>query len=507
MRKNIKVIIVLFLLCSLLFRTITADDSAQEHYQFAVKLNMIGLFRGTGIGFELDREATRLEGAVMFVRLLGAEDEALEEKYPHPFKDVPEWGSPYVGYLYEYKLTNGISDDEYGTTMPIKAISYLTFALRALGYSDDGSNKDFDWSGACEFALSENVIDFQMYSDFKEKTFLRDHVAWVSYELLKAKIKNEDITLIERLIEIGAVRQEDAEAVGLFNSPNEVVLGAAIGQTYESVFNSLGQWGSRLFSRYGFDWLIYNSDYNNYIQIGIEMDEVVGILAVAEGFSYESGVRIGMNRMELVQVYGDSQLTEIRKPVPGENKIIIFSLSNENKSTYKTSDGDYITYYFDSYEDDKIVAILVIDDVTEEKSIESFWPTADENLYDSLEIQVFDLTNAIRVQKGLTPLLWSQETQIVSRLHSKDMADRDYFAHDTLEGISFAQRLDNGGINYVSAGENIAAGYRDSIHMVNDWLNSATGHRDILLGDFKYIGVGIWVNSDSRLFGTQDYWK
>lgn len=507
MRKSIKSIIVLFLLCSLLFRTSSADDLQQEHYEFAVKLNAIGLFKGTGSGFELERQATRLEGAVMFVRLLGAEDEALENNYPHPFKDVPEWGSPYVGYLYEYKLTNGISNNEFGPDMSIKAISYLTFALRTLGYSDEGSDKDFEWSGACWFAYNEKVINLEMYLDITEQTFLRDHMAWVSYEILKAEIKNNDKVLIEKLIDSGAVQLDDAISVGLINNQNETIYGIAIGQTLDLVIDSLGQWDSIRPSRYGFEWLIYNSNYSNYIQIGIEDNEVVGILAVADGFTYESGVSIGMTQTELLLAYNTKPLTEIRKPVPGENKIIIFTLTNENKSTYRTLGQDYITYYFDSYQNDIITAILVIDETVEEKAIESFPPAANEALYASLEMQVFEITNAIRVQKGLAPLLWHPETNIASRLHSKDMADRNYFSHYTLEGVSFSERLDNQGINYVSAGENIAYGYRDSIHMVNDWLNSTTGHREILLGDFKYIGVGIWIDSDNRLFGTQDYWK
>lgn len=507
MRKRIKSIIALFILCSLILRTSLADDLQQEHYEHAVKLNIIGLFLGTGSGFELEREATRLEGAVMFVRLLGAEDEAIDNNYPHPFMDVPEWGDPYVGYLYEYNLTNGISDNEFGSDMSIKAVSYMTFALRALGYSDEGYFKDFTWSEACDFAYSENIIDLAMYLELTEQTFLRDHAVWVSYEILKTKIKNSDVTLIDKLIDAGAVQLEAAMSVGLINNWTEQNYIAGIGQQLESVVDGLGQWSSRQLSRYGFDWLIYNSDYRNYLQIGILENEVAGILAVAEGFVYELGVGIGMNRSDLLLAYDSNPLTEIRKPVPSENKIIVFTLTNDNKSTYRTLAGDYITYYFDSYNNDIITAILVIDDTVEEKTIESFLPGAGETLYASIEIQVFEITNAIRVLKGLEPLLWHSETNIASRLHSKDMADRDYFSHSTPEGVSFSERLENRGIVYMSAGENIAYGYRDSIHMVNEWLNSATGHREILLGDFKYLGVGIWVNSDGRLYGTQDYWK
>lgn len=73
---------------------------AENKYEYyANKLKEIGVFKGTDSGFELDREPTRIESAVMFVRLLGAELEAMEKKYEHPFTDVPEWATDHVGYL------------------------------------------------------------------------------------------------------------------------------------------------------------------------------------------------------------------------------------------------------------------------------------------------------------------------------------------------------------------------------------------------------------------------
>ncbi|MCK5758007.1 MAG: hypothetical protein KAH14_02860 [Clostridiales bacterium] len=92
MKRKINIILVIVLLMSLLVVNVSAEDSESEYYEYAVKLRMMDLFRGTDIGFELEREPTRLEGAVMFVRLLGAEEEALEMDYYHPFSDVPQWG-------------------------------------------------------------------------------------------------------------------------------------------------------------------------------------------------------------------------------------------------------------------------------------------------------------------------------------------------------------------------------------------------------------------------------
>ncbi|WP_054693488.1 hypothetical protein [Syntrophomonas palmitatica] len=49
----------------------------------------------------------------MLVRLLGQEANARSSNYTHPFGDVPSWADPYVGYMYRYKLSQGISPHQY----------------------------------------------------------------------------------------------------------------------------------------------------------------------------------------------------------------------------------------------------------------------------------------------------------------------------------------------------------------------------------------------------------
>ena len=125
-------------------------------YFSALGLYDLGLFKGTDKGFELDRQLTRAEAAVMLVRLLGAEPEAIARNYGHPFTDVPSWADPYVGYLYQNGLTNGISKTEFGSGRPTTLDDYLTFMLRTLGYKD---GEDFEWSQAESFAAKIGAAD------------------------------------------------------------------------------------------------------------------------------------------------------------------------------------------------------------------------------------------------------------------------------------------------------------------------------------------------------------
>ncbi|MCD6435538.1 MAG: hypothetical protein J7L15_04050 [Clostridiales bacterium] len=209
-----KKIIILILIFTLL--TLSYSFADVNYNSEAEKLKEIGVFKGTGDGFELDRAPTRLEGAAMFVRLLGGDAEAKEANYPHPFTDVPNWGNPYVGYLYHYNLANGVGNNKFGSGDIMIAKSYLTFMLRSLNYND--SKGDFSWNFATEKSNEIGLISDDFLSDLNETAFLRDHVALISYNTLKQTIKGEDMSLSEKLVLDGAFSEDAAIAMGVISS-------------------------------------------------------------------------------------------------------------------------------------------------------------------------------------------------------------------------------------------------------------------------------------------------
>lgn len=199
-----KKIVIMILITAMLAPVTGYADTYKPKYQdYAEQLKKLGVFKGTDSGFELDREPTRIEAAVMFVRLLGAEQDAIENKYEHPFTDVPEWANNYVGYLYHKKLSNGTGVTTFGTTDNIKAKSYVTFVLRALGYDDSAG--DFSWLGSLEFAKTREIINDDDFTELTTTTFLRDHVAKISYFALKMPLKDSDTTLIDKLVDMNAI--------------------------------------------------------------------------------------------------------------------------------------------------------------------------------------------------------------------------------------------------------------------------------------------------------------
>ncbi len=173
----------------------------------ADKLKFLNIFKGSNGSFQLDELATREQGAIMVVRLIGKVDVALLEKNSHPFTDVSDWASDYVGYLYKNGLANGISDTKFGAKNFITASQYYTYVLRSLGYSD--SEGDFIWSDALNYAAYINLINYSEAKRIASTDFIRNDIVFATYNALLSNVKdNPNKTLGYVLYESDAFSQE-----------------------------------------------------------------------------------------------------------------------------------------------------------------------------------------------------------------------------------------------------------------------------------------------------------
>ncbi|WP_040984626.1 CAP domain-containing protein [Oceanobacillus jeddahense] len=106
------------------------------------------------------------------------------------------------------------------------------------------------------------------------------------------------------------------------------------------------------------------------------------------------------------------------------------------------------------------------------------------------EQEVVDLTNQEREKEGLAPLELDTELSGVAREKSKDMQENNYFDHNSPNHGSPFDMMQSFGIDYNTAGENIAQGQQSPEEVVDAWMNSQ-GHREnIMNGDFTHIGIG-----------------
>ena len=222
--KKLRIIVSLMLIFALCAGVLSVGASAATPRDtsfeegLAADLKALNLFRGVSdTDFDLNRAPNRVEALVMLIRILGQESEALDGTWSHPFTDVPEWADKYVGYAYETGLTNGSSATEFGMGSASAAM-YLTFVLRALGYSD-ANGEDFTWDKPFSLARSVGILPGCVDAE----DFLRADVVSVSYAALGgAKLKNSETTLTEKLILAGVFTQSDFDAVydyGVFTDP------------------------------------------------------------------------------------------------------------------------------------------------------------------------------------------------------------------------------------------------------------------------------------------------
>jgi len=80
--------------------------------------------------------------------------------------------------------------------------------------------------------------------------------------------------------------------------------------------------------------------------------------------------------------------------------------------------------------------------------------------------------------------------QPVGRAHAADMLKRGYFSHYTPEGLSPFDRMEQAGITYLYAGENLA--FSPNVTLAMQGLMNSPGHRENILSEhFGRVGIGV----------------
>jgi uncharacterized protein YkwD len=147
--------------------------------------------------------------------------------------------------------------------------------------------------------------------------------------------------------------------------------------------------------------------------------------------------------------------------------------------------------------------------------------------------RIHALINRERAKHRLGALAWDDALASVALGHSRDMAQRRYFSHDTPEGQSLVDRYRRdryrceirvGDVIYGGA-ENIALGRLfnsvtiiDGVayhkwnsleqiarETVEGWMHSPGHRHNILTPHWRHEGVGVDVRPDNRVLITQDF--
>jgi len=113
-------------------------------------------------------------------------------------------------------------------------------------------------------------------------------------------------------------------------------------------------------------------------------------------------------------------------------------------------------------------------------------PTPEE-----IKQEIFTLVNAERTKKGLAPLRENPLLDKSAELKAEDLIQKDYWAHNSPEGLepwNFFQRV---GYGYSYAGENLAKNFYNPQDIINSWMNSEEHRKDILNGVYEETGIAV----------------
>ncbi|MCC5800714.1 CAP domain-containing protein [Rossellomorea vietnamensis] len=273
-----------------------------------------------------------------------------------------------------------------------------------------------------------------------------------------------------------------------------------LGDSKKSVEEEVGDAKRKSSNEYGVSWYAYHENYRNFFMVSYDQNQQVnGLFTNQDLLSSDSGIKMGVSK-EVVQNELGEPLTNIRKG------LTLYQLQNNGEQDVYQIDGSYVTIFYDKHENDTVTAIQIIDGNLEANK-KNFYTKASSELKEGFEFQLFDLTNATRVEKGLNVLSWDSLVRDTARKHSLDMAEQDYFSHTNLDGQSPFDRMEEDQVAFRTAGENLAYGQLSSI-FAHEGLMNSKGHREnILQPHYEHLGIGVAFNEKSQPYYTENFYS
>lgn len=315
--------------------------------------------------------------------------------------------------------------------------------------------------------------------------FFNRHYIQEKINTLQEEIQNN---YLAEDIEHDKNKEDDIKTINNFKN-------IKIGDSKESVIEKLSEPNRIDKSEYKFNWYVYNTYKENFIMVGIKKDKVVALFTN------------NIDSCENEKIYINKDMEYIK-----ENYEIL-SYKHKGNIKYKISSNDeydiiykhkkYITVFYDKFNENKIWAYQIIEQSCEDE-VNTIYPSENNDIEKSFMYEIIDLTNSTRYKYNLEKLSYDEKATICARKHSKDMRDNNFFDHKNLHDESPFDRMEKEGINYSTAGENIAAGQTSAIFVHNGWMNSQ-GHRKNILGNYKYIGVGVIFGGKYKTYYTENF--
>jgi uncharacterized protein YkwD/uncharacterized protein YdcH (DUF465 family) len=310
------------------------------------------------------------------------------------------------------------------------------------------------------------------------------------------KIDSLDDGLLESKQQIDPMQKEKQ-----LNTPKNQLFSVnniELGESKETINANFGAPKRISQNEYGTSWNTYHDNYQNFFMVMYdEKDKVAGLYTNQGLIASTLGIKLDSSKESVREKLGEP-ITKIQKGM------VIYQLQENSDNDIFLQDGAYVTIFYDKHENNTVTAIQVISEDIEQKKSD-FYTRASPSLKEGFELQMFDLTNAARVNHQLSILSWDDSVRETARSHSEDMAKNQFFDHTNLDGQSPFDRMAEDNIAFMLAGENLATGQLSSIFAHEGLMNSLGHRKNILKADYEFLGVGVAFNQESQPYYTQNY--
>lgn len=225
----------------------------------------------------------------------------------------------------------------------------------------------------------------------------------------------------------------------------------------------------------------------------VESGKVVGGYTNSDDVSITNINIENMDRKKAREVYGEPEDYIVK----GGKRLRV------NEDDYEVYDlqESYLYFFYDLHEGDKVNGMMLLDK-EQIKDVETLYnnpPAEDNSRLNYLAV------NASRIEYGLEPLRYSEKAGGTALGHSSDMAQKDYFDHESPDGGTLKDRMDSADVEYRRAGENIAMGHTSAIFAHHSLLNSPSHRVNVLNPEFSHIGTGAAYGKKDVPYYTENY--
>lgn len=302
------------------------------------------------------------------------------------------------------------------------------------------------------------------------------------YEAGGRVTRAEALTFIYMMKEKVSTLADDSIA----KSSSASLRGISLGDMTGELRYRLGQATRVEPSEFEYEWHVYATSYQDFAMYGIKDGAVVALFSNdASSWSQTGGIQI------------DAKLPAVIGLIPSAAKST--AKQDDHYYEYVTS-GNRHVLFLDGQEGKRIAGMLI-----QHQSLKARSSLSDKERT-AMELELSDLVNAERAQRGIGLAQWDTLAGSTARAHSVDMMKNSYFDHTSLSGKTPFDRMKSAGLRYTMASENIAAGYGNSLFAHYALLNSTNHRKSILDGKLTRLGTGVAFGGKYNVYFTQNYY-